>query len=122
MTKKKAKPQRRTQHRAQASQDVQALEALLAIERMENEADYRIRGRRLEPLTDAALKQRWIKCLRRVLNADRLRRTEMDNISAELSLRGVSNVKLPPDLLAMVTADVRKLIRREREVSGQEFN
>jgi hypothetical protein len=122
MTTKNAKPKRHAPHRVRANRDIQAIEALLAIERMENESDYRTRGRRLEPLTDAALKQRWIKCLRRVLNADRLRRTEMDDISAELSLRGISNVKLPPDVLELVTADVRKLIRREREVSGQEFN
>jgi hypothetical protein len=89
---------------------------------MENEADYRSRGRRLERLTDAALRQRWIKCLRRVFKADRLRRVEMDDISAELSLRGITSVKLPRDVLELVTADFRKLIRREREVSGQKFN
>jgi hypothetical protein len=52
------------------------------------------------------------------LNADRLRRTEMDDICAELSLRGVANVKLPPDLLELITADMRKRFG----ISGQKLN
>ena len=80
---------------------------------MENEADYRLRGRRLETLTDAALKRRWLKCLRREFSAARRHRTEMDDIGAELSLRGIENVKLPQDLLELITADARKIMRRE---------
>jgi hypothetical protein len=75
---------------------------------MEALAGYHSRGRRFQPLTDAALKRRWLKCLRREFNAARFSRTEMDDISAELSLRGIVNVKLPPDLIELMTADIRK--------------
>jgi hypothetical protein len=104
---------KRTSKRSQVERAIKEVEALLAVERMENEADYRLRGRRFEPLTDADLEGRWLKCLRRELNAVRLQRTEMQDIGAELSLRGINNVKLPPDLLELVTADARKIMRRE---------
>jgi hypothetical protein len=73
--------------------DLKMVEARLLAERMEALAGYHSRGRRFQPLTDAALKRRWLKCLRREFNAARFRRTEMDDISAELSLRGIVNVK-----------------------------
>jgi hypothetical protein len=35
----------------------------------------------------------------------------MEDICAELSLRGIANVKLPPDLLELITADIKKTMR-----------
>jgi hypothetical protein len=116
MTKKRVSKQSR------ADRAVETIEALLAVERMENEADYRLRGRHLEPLTDEALKRRWLQCLRREFNAARRRRTEMDDIGAELSLRGIANVKLPPDLLELITADMKKLMRQESQGSSAKYN
>jgi hypothetical protein len=113
---------KRTLKRSRTDRTIEAVEALLAVERMENEADYRLRGRRLKNLTDEALKRRWLQCLRRQFKEDRRRRTEMDDVSAELSLRGISNVKLPPDVLELVTADVKKRMRREFEGSRAKLN
>jgi hypothetical protein len=89
------------------------LEARLLAERLENEAAYRSRGRRFQSLPDTALKQRWIKCLRRQLSADRRRRVEMDDIAAELSLRSIASVPLPPDLIQIIEAGIRKLTSQE---------
>jgi hypothetical protein len=113
---------KRNSKRSRADRAVEAVEALLAVERLENEADYRLRGRRLEPLTDEALKRRWLQCLRREFNAARRRRTEMDDVGAELSLPGIANVKLPRDPLELITADMKKLMRRESQGSGAKFN
>jgi hypothetical protein len=108
---------KRTSNRSQADRAIEAVEARLAGERMENEADYRLRGRRLESLTDVALKRRWLRCLRREFSADRRRRTEMDDIGAELSLPGIAKVKLPPDLLELITVDLRKLTLSGKRLS-----
>jgi hypothetical protein len=93
--------------------DLKMLEARLLVERMENEVAYRSRGRRFQPLTDAALKQRWLRCLRRQFGVARRRRTELDDRAAELSLRGIQNVPLPPDLQELITANIRKLTHQE---------
>jgi hypothetical protein len=89
------------------------LEARLLAERMENEAAYSSRGRRFQSLPDRALKQRWIKCLRRQFSADHRRRVEMDDIAAELSLRSIASVPLPPDLIQIMEAGIRKLTSQE---------
>jgi hypothetical protein len=119
---KNPKIRRRTPRQPHMNREIVEMEAYLASERLQNEASYCSRGRRFKPLTDAALKQRWIKCLRRTINADRLRRTEMNDVCAELSLRGISSVKLPPHILEVVTADVKTHLRREHDVSGQKLN
>ena len=78
------------------------VEERLAAEQVENEAGYLAGGRRFQRLTSAALKKRWIAVLRRDLGADRHRRTEMDDLSAELSLRKISKVDLPQDVRELV--------------------
>lgn len=107
MTTKNARPKRRYLNRSQRN-ITKRMEALLASERMDNEVSYRSRGRHLEKVTEADLKRRFVKCLRREFNIERSRRTEMDDISAELSLRGINRVEFPPDLLEEMAADIRK--------------
>ena len=70
---KNPKIRRRTPRQPHMNREIVEMEAYLASERLQNEASYCSRGRRFKPLTDAALKQRWIKCLRRTINADRFR-------------------------------------------------
>lgn len=113
---------RKRSKRSRTNRTIEAVEALLAIERMQNEANYRMRGRRLGSLTDAALKRRWLQCLRREFNAARRRRTEMDDIGAELSLREIANVTLPLDLLELITADMRKPTHSKWAERGPKFN
>jgi hypothetical protein len=42
----------------------------------------------------------------------------MQDICAELSLRGIVQVELPPDLIELMTADIRKIMRTESGDSG----
>jgi len=83
------------------------VEARMAAERVENEASYLAGGRRFQRLTNAALKRRWIVVLRRDLGADRRRRNEMDDLSAELSLRKIGKIDLPEDVRNLVAGTPR---------------
>jgi hypothetical protein len=110
------KPSRKPKPKSKSrllDENLAMVEARLLVERMENEAAYRSDGRRFQRLTDAALKQQYIKCLRRQLSADRRRRVEMDDIAAELSLRSIASVPLPPDLIQIIEAGIRKLTSQE---------
>lgn len=106
-------PKRNARSRVVGDWDLKMLEARLLIERLEHAASYRSRGRRFQPLTDAALKQRWLRCIRREFGVARRRRTELDDIAAELAIRGIANVPLPPDLQELIAADIRKLTHQE---------
>jgi hypothetical protein len=88
--------------RAQAAK----VEERLAAERELNKASYLASGRRFETLTDTALKQRWIKCLRRTFSAHRRQRVEMDDIADEISMRRL-NIKLPKDVRELIGAGPR---------------
>jgi hypothetical protein len=77
-------------------------EERLAADRVQNEADYLACGRRFQRLTNKALKRRWITALRRMFNEDRRRRSEVDDLGAELSLRKISKVDLPTDVRELV--------------------
>ncbi len=90
------------------------VEALLESERMENLANYLRRGRPLRPLPDETLKRRWVAALRREIKARIKQRTEMENISAELSLRGIQNVPLPPDVKKMIMVDLAKSLGAQK--------
>lgn len=83
------------------------VEASLFAERESNKANYLSCGRRFQSLTDASLKQRWIKRLRQTLSADRRHRTELDDLGGEISLRNITNVKLPPDVIELIGARAR---------------
>jgi hypothetical protein len=100
--------------------ELELLDAQLAVERMESEANYLSRGRPLRSLKDSALKRRWYKCLRREFAITRARRTERDDISAEFSIRGIVNVELPPDIIELVVGHHRRSIFRE--LDGKKVN
>jgi hypothetical protein len=88
------------------------LNAMLANEQMESVAGYLSRGRRLQSLNEATLKRLWIDELWRALresDSDGVRRQE---ICAELSLRGIKRVELPPELKA---AFKKQMIERSPE-------
>jgi hypothetical protein len=93
--------------KAKQQRDLAKIEALLLAERTKNRAEYLAGGRRFQSLTDVVLTRRWIKCLRRQLIEDRRRRTELDDLGGELSLRNISTVKLPPDVLELIDAGPR---------------
>jgi hypothetical protein len=77
------------------------LNAMLGNEQMESVARYLSRGRRLQSLDEVALKRLWIDELWRALrDGDSALRQE---ICAELSLRGINRVELPPDLKATMS-------------------
>jgi hypothetical protein len=81
--------------------DDEILNAVLRNEEMESVAQYLSRGRRLQSLDEAALKQLWTDELWRALrerNGDRLR----EEICAELSLRRINRVELPSELQAAI--------------------
>jgi hypothetical protein len=122
VAKKNAKKKREKHNQAQERSDLERLEAFLASERMENEISYRSRGRHLEKVTEADLKRRFVKCLRREFNIDRSRRTEMQDISAELSLRGINRVEIPADLREELSADISKRLYPPWEGYGPKFN
>jgi hypothetical protein len=82
------------------------VEERLAAERELNKASYLASGRRFETLTDTALKQRWIKCLRRTFSANRRQRVEMDDIAGEISMRRL-DIKLPKDVRELIGAGPR---------------
>jgi len=104
---------KRTPKHSRPDRTIESVEALLAFDRMQNEASYRMRGRHLEPLTDAGLKRPWIKWLRR----DLLHRKEIQDFCCEFSMRGIVQVDLPPDLIESMVAD-RKNIRPHGGESG----
>jgi hypothetical protein len=80
------------------------IEAFLASEDMDCIARYLSRGRRLQSLGDSTLKQRWIVALRRSLHHCVENSAAREDISAELSLRGIRHVELPLDLKAAILA------------------
>jgi hypothetical protein len=87
---------------------------VLAVERMQNEASYRSRGRYLESIDDLTLNRRWVDCV--IGELVRAHNTELQDICAELSLRGMAGGALPPDLIELVTAEVRKILHPESRV------
>lgn len=95
---KRGKPTRMTTRRYFAF-----LKSILLADRREEEADYCRRGRQLGSLKDSALKQRWVDYLRWEFDMISARRTEGKDILAELSLRGIACVELPPDLIRLMT-------------------
>jgi hypothetical protein len=107
MTNKNAKPKRRASYRMQTMREIEAAEALLAMERRENEASYLSRGRRLKFVDDSALQRLWADCAIRELASTH--NTELQDICAELSLRGLEQGVLPPDLIELATAEVRQI-------------
>jgi hypothetical protein len=78
------------------------VEEQLTAERTAKEANYLAGGRRFQKLTTAALKRKWLKTLKRDVEADRRRYAELDDLGAELALRRITKIDLP--------ADVRKLM------------
>jgi hypothetical protein len=121
MTIKNAKPKRHNLNRSQRN-IAKRMEAFLASERMDNEISYRSRGRHLEKVMEADLKRRFAKCLRREFNIDRSRRTEMRDIFAELSVRGINRVVIPADLREEMSADISKRLYPPWEGYGPKFN
>jgi hypothetical protein len=81
------------------------IEAFLASEDMDCVARYLSRGRRLQSLDDPTLKRRWIVALRRAFHHRVDTSAARADISAELSLRGIRHVELPPDLKAAIQAE-----------------
>jgi hypothetical protein len=81
--------------------DDKILNAMLENEQMESVARYLSRGRRLQSLDEATLKRLWIAELWRALRESLDRYSVLrQEICAELSLRGIKRVELPPDLKA----------------------
>jgi hypothetical protein len=78
------------------------LDVMLGNEQMECVARYLSGGRRLQSLDEATLKQRWIDELWRMLRESEADSVLRQEIFAELSLRGINRVKLPPDLAAIM--------------------
>ena len=91
--------------------EVEAAEAALALGEKENEASYLARGRRLKYLTDEVLRERWITYLRREFIELAEHRTEGNDISAELSIRGTRNVGLPVDVMQIMFSELRKRLQ-----------
>jgi hypothetical protein len=78
--------------------DDKILNAMLANEQMDSVARYLSQGRRLQSLDEATLKRLWIDELWRALRESGLDSVLRQEICAELSLRGIKRVELPPDL------------------------
>jgi hypothetical protein len=84
-------------------QEIEWIEASLANERLEQRADYLSRGRPLEHLDELALKALWVNHLRREFQERTSRMIFGNDICAELSIRGITDTQLPPDLLKIMT-------------------
>jgi hypothetical protein len=106
MTNKNTKRRRRASYRTQTIREIEAAEAVLAIERRETEASYVSRGSLLQFIDASALQRLWADCAIRELTSSLS--TDLQDICAELSLRGLEQGALPPDLIELVTAEVRK--------------
>lgn len=90
--------------------ELELLDARLAVERMEQKAEYLSRGRSFRLLADASLKRRWVKYLRREFREMTLHRMEGHDLSAEISIREIGEVQLPPDLIDLIAAYFRKTL------------
>jgi hypothetical protein len=84
------------------------LNAMLGNEQMESVARYLSRGRRLQSLDEATLKRLWIDELRRALRESDDDSVLRQEICAELSLRGIKRVELPPDLKATIKQAIER--------------
>jgi hypothetical protein len=82
--------------------DDEILNAMLGNEQMESVARYLSRGRRLQSLDEVTLKRLWIDELRRALRESDDDSVPRQEICAELSLRGIKRVELPPALKATI--------------------
>jgi hypothetical protein len=87
------------------------LDAVFRNEQMESVARYLSRGRRLQSLDEATLRQLWIDELRQIFREGSGASVTSEEISAELSLRGIKRVELPPDLKAAMEIDAAKTKR-----------
>jgi hypothetical protein len=112
MTSGNAKPKRPVSRRMQTMREIEAIDPLLAIEYRENEASYLSRGRHLKPLDGSALQRMWADCVIRELA--RTYNTELQDVCAELLLRGMLQAALSPDLMEWMAAEVEKIIVPER--------
>ena len=74
-------------------------------------ARYLSRGRPLQSLDERTLKRLWIDELRRIFRKGSGASELSEEISAELSLRGIKRVDLPADLRAAIEADAAKTKR-----------
>jgi hypothetical protein len=81
------------------------VEARMAAESAANQARYVEAGRRLQKMTTAALKRRWVNVYRRDLEASRRRREELDDLGAELALRNMTKVDMPADVRELMVAE-----------------
>jgi hypothetical protein len=87
------------------------LEAMLANEEMDRVARYLSRGRPLQLLDEPLLKRLRIDELRRLFREGSGTSASSEDISAELSLRGIKRVELPPDLKAAIKSEGAKIKR-----------
>jgi hypothetical protein len=102
---------KRTLKRSRTDRTIETVEALAI-----NDASYRSRGRYLKSIDDLTLNRRWVDCV--IGELVRAHNTELQDICAELSLRGLQQAALPPDLIELVTAEVRKISRSKGGDSG----
>lgn len=88
------------------------IEALVASDEVDRVARYLSRGRHLQSLDEPTLRQLWLGQIRQHLRDGSGLDASTEDVSAELALRGISTVELPPDLkVAIKTGAVSTLER-----------
>ncbi|MCK1496089.1 hypothetical protein [Bradyrhizobium sp. 188] len=97
--------------KASRNRELKEVEIMLADEDIANEADYRSRGRRLEPLSDQDLEQRWLAYLRREFLEVAKHRIEGNDIAAEIALRHLA-IHIPNDIVQAMQAEADRILSR----------
>ena len=115
--------QKRSSRRADAERD---LEMFLAIQRVDQIADYASRGRVHERLTNQQLVKKWINAIRQCAHAasDEQRRAIESDLKAEFQLRSIEppyeQVKLELDRIAAdISSGLEKMNRDNPDVVAE---